>query len=502
MKLAKQILYTTLVLTAFMGCSDFLEEEPDNRLQIDSVDKAAELLVYASNEASYAFLEQMTDNVAYIAENVHLSGLDNELFNWEESIKDYEDTPTYFWNKGYLAIAQTNAVLSTIDGIDGDETEKNHVKGEALLFRAYNHFMLVNVFAKQYDSLTAVSDQGIPYMEKMETHLITEYQNNTVQEVYDFIERDMLKGLSLIDDSYITSGKKYHFTKKAALAFASRFYLWTGNNEKCIAYSSDVLGNTPENYIKDYSVILNAGGSSASGIAFIDTDDDSNLMVARRETGYSLRYSYKDRLNINTLYDIFNVREFYQVFGTYVDVRPQIAYYGNGDYTSLRLAKNYEYFKRKSLSSNIGDPYRIDVLFRGEEVLLNRAEAYSNLGMTEEGVADLELLMENRYTEAVLANFNAWASSYEFIEGVAGLDRAGVLADLIIKERQREFTEEGMRWFDIKRYGISVSRANGNILTADDSRKIIAIPQIAAQSLGIDMENNTDSNNVKFEPNL
>ncbi|MFV0540144.1 MAG: RagB/SusD family nutrient uptake outer membrane protein [Aestuariibaculum sp.] len=494
MKTIKYTICTVLLSAILIGCSEkFLEESPDNRLQIDSLDKAYELLVYASNDGSYAFLEQLTDNVGYIAENSHYPGLDNELFNWEESQIESQDSPNYYWNNGYRAIAQANAVLHYIDNLAGNEDYRNHIKGEALLFRAYNHFMLVNIFAKQYDTATAPSDQGIPYVEKLETDLIVSYENNTVQEVYDFIERDMVKGLQLIDDSFITEGKKYHFTKKAAQAFASRFYLWTGNNQKCIDYSSEVLGGNPEQYIKDYDKILYAGGADESGVAFIDTGDRSNLMVARRETGYSLYYNYKDRLTLSKVYEIYNA----QKIGLNADARAQIIYYGNVDYTSLRIAKNYRYFKRNSLSSNIGLPYRIDILFRGEEVLLNRAEAYSNLSMTEEGVADLELLLKNRYTDnfAILKEFYTWEVYYGFLEDIAGLDRAGVLADLIIKERRREFTEEGMRWFDIKRYGYSVSRANGNVLTENDTRKALPIPATAQEALGINIESDTETNN-------
>ncbi len=494
MKLVKYIICSTLLGAIITGCADkFLDVQPDNRLQIDSYEKAAELLVYAANAGSYVFLEQMTDNVAYIAENSHAAGLDNELFNWDETLNEHQDTPSYYWNSGYSAIAQANATLNYIDELEGDTKHLNHIKGEALLFRAYNHFMLVNIFAKSYDPATAASDAGIPYVEELEKNLITEYKNNSLQEVYDFIERDMLKGLELINDTYVKSAKKYHFTRNAALAFASRFYLWTGNDQKCIQYSTEMLGATPQKFIKDYATILNAGGIDGAGIAFINTSDESNLMVARRETLNSLRYYSKDRLNIGKFYEIFNV----SFIGTVADERAQIAYYGNGSNTSLHMAKNYEYFRRNSLSSNIGMPYRIDILFRGEEVILNRAEAYSNIEKKDESISDLELLLNNRYTDAyggLLKEFTTWVTYYKYVHGGAELAaiedenerEAAILADMIKGERRREFIEEGMRWFDIKRYGISVVRANGNRLKEYDARKIVPIPKIARESLGLE----------------
>ncbi|MFV0376753.1 MAG: RagB/SusD family nutrient uptake outer membrane protein [Mangrovibacterium sp.] len=497
MKQINHICYVALVALSASCTNGFLEEDPDNRLEINTLKKANELLVYASNEGSYAFLEQMTDNVSYIADNMHLSGLDDEIFNWKESLNEDQDGPIYFWNNGYYAIAQANAVLSRIDELEGDEAYKKHIKGEALLFRAYNHFMLVNIFAMPYSSATLTS-QGIPYVEELETNLNTKYTNNTIGEVYEKIERDMLDGLSLIDDSYIREAPKYHFNKKAALAFASRFYLWTGNNEKCIDYSTQMLGSAPSQYIRNYSLLFNAGGSAAAGVAFINTAEKSNLLVARRETLYSLRYDAKDRLSTSQFQSIFLLN----ILGSSGNARALIAYYGNSSYTCVRLAKNYEYFRRTSLSSNIGYPYRIDVLFRGEEVLLNRAEAYSNLGKTDEGIADLEILLKARYLDdlSFLGDFAIWVNYYDIIEEVAGLDEAGVLADLIERERRREFMEEGIRWFDIRRLGLTVSRANGNVLTANDSRKAVAIPELARESLGIGIGENSETASERLNP--
>lgn len=47
----------------------------------------------------------------------------------------------------------------------GSPESLNGQKGEALLTRAYHHFMLVNVFCKHYSEQTSATDLGIPYME-------------------------------------------------------------------------------------------------------------------------------------------------------------------------------------------------------------------------------------------------------------------------------------------------------------------------------------------------
>ena len=53
----------------------------------------------------------------------------------------------------------------------------------------------------------------------------------SVAEVYDLIERDILEGIDLIDDSKYHV-PAYHFNRNAANAFAARFYLFKRDYEK------------------------------------------------------------------------------------------------------------------------------------------------------------------------------------------------------------------------------------------------------------------------------
>ena len=82
----------------------------------------------------------------------------------------------------------------------------------------------VQSFCNAYNT-HASQELGIPYMTKVETTVQPQYGRGTLQETYEKIEKDLLDGMALIsDDSY--SVPKYHFTRKAAYAFAARFYLY------------------------------------------------------------------------------------------------------------------------------------------------------------------------------------------------------------------------------------------------------------------------------------
>ena len=130
----------------------------------------------------------------------------------------------------------------------GNPASLNPQRGEALVCRAYCHFMLATIFCNAYDTHASES-LGIPYMEDVETTVSPRYERGTLEEVYRKVERDLLEGVELIsDDGY--SVPKYHFTRKAAYAFAARFYLYYmkpdfSNCDRVIDFATRVLGSNP-----------------------------------------------------------------------------------------------------------------------------------------------------------------------------------------------------------------------------------------------------------------
>ena len=474
-----------LLITA--GCDDYLDENPDNRVELNTLDKAAQLLTNAYPEAGYNFVEWMGDQVSFTV-GTRKRREQLRIYNWEvvDADPNDQDTPEFYWNSAYNAIAHANEVLAVIDqlpneDLKGDESERGEVRrqairGEALLARAYAHFMLVNLFAKHYDPNTATSDLGIPYVTTPETEFIKEYNRASVARVYDLVEQDMLEGLSLVNGSFYDNSGKYHFTRESALAFASRFYLFKYDYNECIRYSNELLGSTPEVYVKDIPALLQQRINTEDYIRlYTAPTDPSNLLLIRQE---SVFYSVVGFYPNNTLWnDLFRANP----FGA-TDLRENPAYVMGDD--GLLATKFERLFQRTSLTSNTGFPYTIFMAFRGEEVLLNRAESYAILGLTNEALADLQTLTSKRFDEEVTLDEAALRRFYN----EPNIAIRNLLLDYIISyERPKEFIHEGLRWFDIKRYGFEVTHAfpDGStiMLAGDDNRKVLQIPQ-AAQDIG------------------
>lgn len=486
----KSVALFLCLISGLIGCDDFLDEVPDNRVALNDLEKASQVLTNAYSTASPAFTDWMSDDVGWTRGTVkrpsHL-----QLYRWEDVISDptEQDTPIYFWFATYDAIAHANEVLAVIDDLPADtEEEKRHkraVESEALLTRAYGHFMLVNLFGQHYNRETAGSDLGVPYVSEPETVFIETYERLSVKRVYDRIEDDLLRGLDLVDDSFFANSGKYHFNRNAALAFASRFYLFKGDFIRCIDYSSQLLNTNPSAFVRDLtSAEFQAASSSIQGYPQLYSSPDlpSNLLLIR-----------KISLVQRTDFAFGPVSSFYSglfaanPFQGTTDQRENPAFVKG--INALFPVRYESLFERSSLNSNTGYPYHIALAFRGEEVLLNRAEAYTIQNKLDLAIADLQVLTDNRYsggdpviTRELLRSFFGATNDPTFTDQL-------ILLNYILLERRKEFIAQGMRWFDIKRYGMSVTHdlQDGSIirLESDDLRKVLQIPTTAIDVGGL-----------------
>ncbi len=465
-------------LAIFAGCDKYLEETPDNRVDLNTPEKAAQLLTNAYTSAAYIFTEWMGDNVAFTV-GTFKQPEHNQAYNWEESTAIGQDTPSFFWTNTYDAIAHANEVLAVIDDLPGDKSLKDAVKGEAYLTRAYGHFMLVNLFAKDYNPQTAAQDLGIPYVSEPETEFVKQYTRDTIEDVYDKIEDDLEEGLDLVDGRYYANSGKYHFTEPAALAFASRFYLFKEDWDNCIKFSSEMLGADPVEYIKDIPEIIETKANTDDFVRLMTSpNDQSNLLLIRNVTNAVVSVGYwpdEDLLSFifdNNPWGAEDIRTSNEY--------PIYVFGSNG----LGLAKYEFLFERSSLTSNVGFNYTIVSAFRGDEVILNRAESYVYQNQLDLALADLQLYINKRYEGDPPLTLQLLRSYY----GTTNNQLATL--SFVLDERKKEFMHEGLRWFDIKRYNIPVEHLlqDGSTITleAEDPRKVLQIPQTAIDVGGLE----------------
>ncbi len=522
------IFYGVLVLLLLGSCEKFLDKTPDNRTEINSVEKISQLLASSYPQASYAaMLNSRVDFVSDKGPGFRENSSNSDAFFWRD-IKDVsQDTPDYFWSKCYFSIAQANHAIYASNNVTGENKEQ--FIAEAHIIRAFSHFLLVTLYSNFYEYNGANQSPGIPYVTEPERIVIQKYKRETVQKCWDKIEEDMLYGISNLGGDSKYKVPKYHFNQKAAWAFASRFYLYKGEWQKVIDFCSNVIPNTskflangnvavddPANiyaannfqpWLTEYAI---SPGSVEIRKKYTMASNPSNLLLTEMSSRMSRyvntwRYATKKEDTDATVSssNVTGGSWAYRVFKS-------------GD--SYYVPKYEELFVRADINASTGTIYTIFPYFRNEEVLLNRAEAYAMTDRLDEAVADLNIFARQRiknYSEtsniititkllsfynSILNNQEHYFNKYNAYGSASWSNEKKAVISAILEFRRNEFMWEGLRYWDLIRYKIPVKHTTffgeENTLFPGDDRWVLQIPESASLS---DIELNPRTNLLSKE---
>lgn len=506
---------TVVAALTMTSCNDYLDANPDNRIDINTADKIKALLTSAYPDASYVRITELaSDNTDDL--NGDLNGnydrFSEQCYRWQEVTESDNESPVMVWQSYYSAIGHANQALKAIDEIGGATTDKlRALRGEALLCRAYCHFMLTNIFCQNYSVAHADTDPGIPYVTEPETTLDPKYERGTVAEDYKKIEKDLLEGLSLMSDA-IYDVPRYHFNQRAAYTFASRFYLFYQQPEKVVEYSTKALGSNPQSLMRDYQIMqsLPTDQMQSRSQQYTSSSEKANFLlcpVYSTDCFYYQGYSNGARFNTNHYIgqaELFfatpwmpdeeyaqesqNLFRFYWFYSSASD--------------KFMLPKTPYYFEETNQNTHTGYYRTIVVALKSEEALLNRAEAYTLLGNNSKALDDINTWTTNFVSDSVEYNtykydenwnyiyawakiknhltmdqIRNWCQKYDYYRPERPLPRKHLhpdwvsltegsdeedLIQTILLLRRLEFLHEGMRWFDVKRYGMTIYRREIN----------------------------------------
>lgn len=558
-----------LLACGLSSCNDFLDKNPSEWVEIQTEDDVTDLLKGSYPAANYQWLaeiqsDNLIDNncphVPYDASKsqnkVHYNlttydKFDDELFAYEQaksSTYSTDDSPGMCWSQYYASITSVNYALLAIEEIGGTDDSQlsdrlKAAKGEALLLRAFNHFLLVNLFCQPYkDEEASKNDQGIAYVTTVSTAVLQDYPRGTVTETYQKIKADLEEGLSLLTSDGFYDTPKYHFNVKAAHAFAARVYLYTRDWAKVVEHANAVLGTATDNMdskLMDYSIFTECSSSSDYSNAWQNPSLANNLMLL---TTYSLvsRHAAGYRYSTNSI----PLREiFYHSGPTWSGwkanptaiVSGSTFYRGDADY-GFFPSKVIEQFEYTDKVAGIGYAHSIVRLFTATELLLERAEAKLMLGDKDGCMEDILIYDKNRQnfsatdkatysmtepTEALLlrwydpakatslhANcFENWdftqRVSSSYVIPAASVPYMNAINDM----RRYETWFEGLRYFDLKRWGMTIThevgiQATQYVLEPGDERLATEIPWEAI-SAGVQpsresTKGDTEANLMKF----
>ena len=514
-----------------VSCNDFLDALPDDRIEIDKVEKVEALLTSAYPSDTYVRLTELaSDNVDDINgdQNGNYDKFSEQCYRWQEITESDNENAAMVWQGHYAAIAAANQALQSIDELGGATTDElRGLRGEALLCRAYSHFILTNLFCLNYSKQHSDSDLGIPYITEPESTLNPHYERPSVAYDYQMIEKDLLEGLSLMNDA-IYENPRYHFNSKAAYTFASRFYLFYQQPDKVITYATKALGDHPESLMRDYDIMqsMPTDNMQPRAMQYVSEGEQANFLllpVISNDAYYFQGTATGARFNTN--HYIGQAELFFAT--PWRPENPQAAesqylfrfyWFYSQVHDKFLLPKTPYYFEEVNPNNHIGYNRTVVVALKAEEAVLNRAEAYAVTGQLDKALADMNVWthsflpdtltyvsgghyvfdpvfeyvvdysQEALNRDLTLELIHKWHHAYDYytpdrpmprkhlhpdwINLTEGSDQECVLQCLLLL-RRLEFLHEGMRWFDVKRYGITIYRREINsalnLLTLTDT---------------------------------
>ena len=265
----KKICVILLGLVLFLiGCSDFTEIDPKGKNILNRVEELDLLLNYNYSlyapEASYFVNDcyvQLTNIPALLNETIKTNKY--AYFTWDESVDRVALTES---DRKYTSLYEmigkvANPVLLNVDEASGDRGVADRLKAEALVLRAWCHYLLVNFYAKAYDPATAVHDEGIVYSKESDP-IATPNKKLSVAAVYELILKDLdaafeLESLSALPEK-MRIGLPFAYAVKAKVLMSMRDY----DGAYAAAGESLKLKST----IDDYNQLLAPETMSGSGM--------------------------------------------------------------------------------------------------------------------------------------------------------------------------------------------------------------------------------------------
>ena len=520
----KNIIYKGSLMLASVAilasCSDQLDTLPDNRTTLDTPKKIAGLLVTAyPDRTPTLFNEWMSDNTDYMgAQNSQGNRGGDQYFFWQEQTEGGNDSPEQVWMLYYEGVYKANEALAAIEDQGGPKNDiLRNSKGEALLIRAYDHFILANEFCRPYNGKTSTKDAGLYYATGIADFSAAAEQSNrgTVADVYAKIATDIEAGIPLLNDTYEVP--KYHFNKQAAYAFATRFYLYYEKWEKAKEYADKLLGSNPAASLRDYRALQAMPLSKSEQAvkiaeAYCSASADCNLLVQTSVSNAGMALAPWLTSKRYTLTNYLSETELFQsnnIWGTSSNLIWKPFTVNSGESNFALLMKLPREFEIRNTTTGSGYLRTLNVDFTMDEALLNRAEAEIMLGQNDAACADMTIWMKNFFNTNVTLTptsvqtfFKAVPYAYadaakmvpsfkKHISPRFTIDAEGSvqesLLQCLLNFRRIETVHQGMRWMDIRRYNIEIPRrligANGrpsknlDWLEKDDPRQVVQIPQ-------------------------
>jgi len=437
----KRLIYFVLFgLVILSSCKkDWLDAKPTKSLVVPETINDYQLLLNNRSifGTGYPSQTELANGDGYVTYATFLADPPNSRFAYIWDQDNYKDQYIPDWIFQYQKILGANVVLDGLEKLSPtsiEQIEWNSVRGQALFFRAFTFYCLTQTFCKPYEESTAMTDLGLPLKLSPEVDQIV--KRSTLKETYDRIIADLNESYLLLP---INQQYKTQPTKNAVMALLARIYLSMKKYSQALDMAEKSLAMNTK--LIDYNSLDN---SAAYPFPLFN---DEVIWHAELANNFSL--ANRNGVITDELFNLYEID----------DLRKTLFFQANGP-DSRRFIGNY---------SGVKGP-----LFNGlanDELYLILAECKVRSNRIQEGMDDLNALMETRYK----------TSTYH--DQTAANETTALR--IILTERRKQLLFRNIRWSDLRRlnsdqrFAVTLSRTLNGVtytLPPNDSRYTFFIP--------------------------
>lgn len=452
-----KILFIGLLAAGLCSCKDFLETSPTDSVSDQLVFNTVNGAQAALNGCYYQFYygdggANRQDDRGYSTHLMTFSACGEDMivwggwypfdYNfWGHTRGDIFKSPA-LWNFYYRLINNTNSVITYIDDAEGDEKQKDYIKGQALALRGFAYFNLVRLYQHTYSY--AKDMPGVPIYTEPTTDKTVGKGRGTVEDVYTkAILPDLQQAETLLEG--FTRETKNYIDQSVVRTFLAQVYLTMENWPLAQQYAHKVNEVYPLTTNEEYNAGFNT--PTPSWILCQYQDDNDNMWDGSPFAYWANWIPPRDCDKGWTYACFFLAESFCDLFE-------------DGDIRKDQFGWERDEINTSSKFYDSSDQRGEIVYFREEEMLLTEAEAYARQG--------------NLSQATILLNK---------LQSLRGAQETEGSVENILLERRKELYGEGLDWYDLKRNrkglvrGSNHSIAGGDVqFPADSWRFVYQIP--------------------------
>jgi hypothetical protein len=434
--------YFLLLITVSLSlgsCKKFLDAKPDKQLAVPQSLNDCQAILDNTNIMTVQYPtagEIAADNFYLLYTSWQTRTVtDQNAYVWGRDV--FNDNDRNDWNNSYSVVYYANTVLDLFKHslTISSGPQADNIKGQALMFRSFAFYNLLQQFAKPYDETTASVDLGIPLRLNSDLNVLS--VRASVKECYDQLIADTKEAARLLP---VTPLVKTRPSRTAAFALLSRAYLSMADYDNAYIYADSALHLY--NTLMDFNcscVNVNAANP------FPRYNSEVIFHALLFGSGTLTTTTAKVDSNLYNSYDANDLRK--------------TGFFKNNNNGTYGFKGSYN-----GSSANFCG-------LATDELYLIRSECNVRLNRLTEGLNDLNTLLSKRWKTAAFVPVSV-TDPHQALQ-------------IILNERRKELLYRGLRWTDLRRlnkdpqFVVTLTRnLNGQVYTLppNDNRYIFPIP--------------------------